>query len=55
MEENGNYRYVPEQNSGKPKNWKKLGKTLLIAAVVLVVAVASLSCFTQSTISSRRW
>ena len=45
MEENGNYRYVPEQNSGKPKNWKKLGKTLLIAAVVLVVAVASLSCF----------
>lgn len=45
MEENGTYRYVPEQNSGKPKNWKKLGKTLLIVAVVLVLAVASLSCF----------
>ena len=45
MEENGTYRYVPEQSSGKPKNWKKLGKTMLIAAIVLVVAVASLSCF----------
>ena len=45
MEENGTYRYVPAQNSGKERNWKKFGKTLLIAVLVLVVAVASLSCF----------
>ncbi len=45
MEENGTYRYVPEQNTGKQKDWKRFGKTLLIAAVVLVVLAASLSCF----------
>ena len=45
MEENGTYRYVPEQNSGKPKNWKNFGKTVLIAALVLVLLVASFSCF----------
>ena len=45
MEENGTYRYTPSANSGKPKDWKKLGKTLLIGAVVLVVLVASVSCF----------
>ena len=45
MEENGTYRYVPNGNSGNPRDVKKLGKTLLIAGVVLVLLVASLSCF----------
>ena len=44
MEENGTYRWPP-QGQKEPKNWKKLGKVMLIGAVALVLLVGVLSCF----------
>ncbi len=45
MEENGTYRFVPEENSGKPKERKNLSKAVLIVFAVVAVLIASLSCF----------
>ena len=44
MEENGTYRWPP-QGQKAPKDWKKLGKMILIGAVALVVLAGILSCF----------
>ena len=45
MENNGTYRWSPDSNQGKPIQIKNLGKTILIAALVLVLAVAVLTSF----------
>ena len=44
MEENGTYRWPPQGQKG-PKDWKKLGKMILIGAVALVLLIGVLSCF----------
>ena len=45
MENNGTYRFTPNKDPGKPRDWKKLGRTALIAALALVVLVTALTCF----------
>lgn len=47
MEENGTYRWTPNQGAGKgqPKDWKIMGKTILIGALAVVVLVMVLTCF----------
>ena len=44
MEYNGTYRWPPQDDKA-PKDWKKLGKTILIGAVALFLLVGILSCF----------
>ena len=44
MNVNGTYRWPP-QGEKTPKDWKKLGKMILIGAVALVILVGVLSCF----------
>ena len=45
MENNGTYRWSPDQGSGKPAQWKKLGRLVLIGLAALVVLIAVFSCF----------
>ena len=46
MENNGTYSWTPGDQSPKaPIQWKKLGRTALIVAVVLVLAIGALTCF----------
>lgn len=45
MEDNGTYRWTPNQNSGKPVNWKKARTLICAVAVVLVLLIASATCF----------
>ena len=44
MENNGTYRWSPNKDQG-PKDWKKLGRAVLIGALALVVLVMVLTCF----------
>lgn len=44
MEQNGNYRWKPNQKSGK-FNGKKFGTTIIAAVVVLVLLIAGATCF----------
>ena len=44
--ENTTYRWPPQDGSGKPKpNFKKLGVTILIAALAIAVGMAAMTCF----------
>ena len=45
MENNGTYRWSPNQNGGNPADWKKIRTLVIVAAVVLVLIAASASCF----------
>ena len=45
MENNGTYRWTPNQDSGKAPNGKKLATTVLIVALALIVAIGALTCF----------
>ena len=45
MENNGTYRWKPKQGSGEPRNWKKIRNFVIIAAVALVLILASATCF----------
>ena len=46
MENNGTYSWKPDDQSPKqPVQWKKFGKTVLMAAIALAVAVGVLTCF----------
>ena len=45
MENNGTYRWKPKQGSGEPMNWKKIRNFVIIAAVALVLILASATCF----------
>ena len=44
MENNGTYRWVPEQNSN-PSGGKKIGTIIVVALLALVVAIGALTCF----------
>ncbi len=45
MENNGTYRWTPNQNNGKPTDWKKIRRIVIAAAVALVLFAASATCF----------
>ena len=45
MENNGTYTWSPNQKQPRNTDWKKFGRILLIAALVLVVGIGALSCF----------
>ena len=45
MEMNGTYRWPPQNDKGKPVDWKKLSKRILIGVVALVVLIGILTCF----------
>ena len=45
MENNGTYRWTPDAPGGKPMDWKKLRNLVIIGAVVLVLIIASATCF----------
>ena len=46
MENNGTYSWTPgDQSPKQPVQWKKLGKTVLIAIAALAVAIGALTCF----------
>lgn len=45
METNGTYRWTPPPADGQPRNWKKLGKIVLVAAAALFLVIAVLTCF----------
>ena len=45
MENNGTYRWTPNQNQGKNVDWKKFGRNGLIAALAVVLLVTVLTCF----------
>ena len=45
MASNGTYRWPPQNNSGKPVEWKKLLKFSAIALVAIFVLVGVLTCF----------
>ena len=45
MENNGTYRWSPNQGQGKPVQWDKLSKIILIAVAAVVVLVALFTCF----------
>ena len=45
MENNGTYRWMPNQNGGAPLDWKKLRTIIIVAAVVLVLVAAAATCF----------
>ncbi len=49
MEQNGTYHWAPNQNQTQgpktPANWKKIGNTILIVAVILFLALAALTSF----------
>ena len=44
MEMNGQYRWSPSKNQG-PRDWKKLGRMVLMGVLALVVLVTVLTCF----------
>ena len=44
MEMNGQYRWSPNKNQG-PRDWKKLGRMVLLGVLALVVLVTVLTCF----------
>ena len=43
--ENYNYQWQPPKPPKKPMNFKKIGTTIIVAALVLVALVGSLTCF----------
>ena len=46
MDNNGTYHWTPgDQTPKQPIQWKKFGKTVLMAAIALAVAVGVLTCF----------
>ena len=45
MENNGTYTWSPNQKQPRNTDWKKFGRILLIAALVLVVGIGAMSCF----------
>ena len=45
MEANGTYRWTPGGDSGKPVDWNKIKKGILLGAVALVVLIGVLTCF----------
>ena len=49
MDNNGNYRWTPNGNQGspqkKPRDFKKLGKRILIAAVAVILIIGAGTCF----------
>ena len=45
MANNGTYRYTPPTNNFKPLDMKKLGKTVLIAVIVLFLVIAGATSF----------
>ncbi len=45
MENNGTYRWMPEQNSGKTPGGKKFSTMVLVAALALIIAIGALTCF----------
>ena len=45
MENNGTYRWSMGKNAGNPRDWKALGKKILIGAAALVVLITVLTCF----------
>ncbi len=45
MENNGTYRWKPKQGGGEPRDWKKIRNFVIIATVVLVLILASATCF----------
>ena len=45
MENNGTYRWSPNQGQGKPVQWDKLSRIILIAVAAVVVLVALFTCF----------
>ncbi len=45
MSFDGSYRWSPQNNKWEPADFKKYGKLILIAALVLVVVVGALTCF----------
>ena len=45
MENNGTYRWKPDNENGQPRDWKKLSRVALIAVAVLVVVISALTCF----------
>jgi len=45
MENNGTYTWSPNQKQPRNTDWKKFGRIVLIAVLVLVVGIGALSCF----------
>ena len=45
MQNNGTYRWSPNQSSGQPMDWKKFRKLALIGALVLVLVIGLFTCF----------
>jgi len=45
MENNGTYSWKPGQNQGGSADWKKFGRICAIAAAVVLVLIAVLTCF----------
>jgi membrane protease subunit HflK len=45
MDMNGAYRWSPNQGQNQPADLKKIGKKVLVVAVVLVVLITALTCF----------
>ena len=47
MENNGTYRWTPDQGAdkGQPKDFKKFGRTLLIGTLAVMVLIMALTCF----------
>ena len=45
MENSGTYRWTPPPADGQPRNWKKLGKIVLVSAAALFLVIAVLTCF----------
>ena len=45
MNEDGTYGYAAGENNKKPVDFKRFGKTVLIAVIVLAVFICALTCF----------
>ena len=45
MDNNGTYRWTPDDAKGKPVNWKKIGLGIVAGVAVLFVLIAVFTCF----------
>ena len=45
MENDGTYRWMPKKNKGEPIDFKKVGRTILIGALALLVLITVFTCF----------
>ena len=45
MDNNGTYRWTPDDAKGKPMNWKKIGLGIVAGVAALFVLIAAFTCF----------